>query len=117
MTHDRGNRNIQICPAKTYTAEFCNQIARQEAREENNNPQVFVPGSGAWHRHSKMKSIEGTFVSKKKSNKGRGKVYRNIHLGFGKQLQEAELVLAQKILMLPYTVFLPVAKNHLRKIS
>ena len=35
-------------------------------------------------------------VNKKKSNKGRGRVYRNIHLGLGKQFQEATLILAEE---------------------
>ena len=35
-------------------------------------------------------------MSKKNSNKGRGKVYRNIPLGLEKQLQEAESISAQE---------------------
>ena len=41
-------------------------------------------------------SIEESFVGKNKPKKGRGKVYRNIHLGLVKQLQETELILAHE---------------------
>ena len=37
------------------------------------------------------------FVSKKKSKIERTKVHRNIHVGFGKQLQESESILADDI--------------------
>ena len=37
-----------------------------------------------------------SFVSKNKSIKRRSKVYRNIHLGLGKELQQAELILTQE---------------------
>ena len=47
MTNDILDRNTQICATKVYTSEFANQNARQEAREENYNTQVFVLGSGA----------------------------------------------------------------------
>ena len=43
MTSDKADRNIQIHTAKVNPAEFANKKARQEAREENKNPQVFVP--------------------------------------------------------------------------
>ena len=71
MTHDRADRNTQICATKAYADEFCNMNARLEAHEENNNPQVFVLGSDA-----QTKNIEGSFVSKKKSNKGRGSLQK-----------------------------------------
>ena len=83
MTCDRADRNTQIHGAKDYAAEFANKKARQEAIEENNNFQVFVPGSGAWHRPSTKKSIEGSSVSKNKSKKERVKVCRKFPCRFG----------------------------------
>ena len=52
-------------------------------------------GSGAWDRSSKRKCVEGSFVSKNKSLKGKGKVCKKIPLGLDKQL-EAELILGQE---------------------
>ena len=72
MTHDRVNRITQICAAKDYTAKFCNKKVRQEAQDDNNYPLVLC-----------LAVMHGT-------------VYRNIHLDLGKQLQEAELILAQE---------------------
>ena len=45
MTCDRADRNTQIHAEIAYDVEFANKDARQEAKEENNNPKVFVPGS------------------------------------------------------------------------
>ena len=58
--------------------------------------QVFVSSSGSHHRPSKRKSTEGSFLSKRKSKKARGKFHRYIHVSLGKELQEAESVLAQE---------------------
>ena len=57
MTHGRASTNTQICETKAYAAKFSNKNARQEAREENKNPQVFGLISGAWHSSSKRKNI------------------------------------------------------------
>ena len=46
------DRNTQIHATKVYAAEFVNRNARCEASEENNSPQVFVPGSGVQYRSS-----------------------------------------------------------------
>ena len=63
LTNDRSNRAAQICAAKAYMAELCNQCAHSEAIEKNTNLQVFVPSGGARHRPVKDKiGIEGTFV-------------------------------------------------------
>ena len=40
LTHNIADRNIQIHAAKAYPAEYVDKSARQEAREENNNPYV-----------------------------------------------------------------------------
>ena len=65
--------------AKAYAAEFVDKSARQEARKEHNNPQVFVPSTGVRHMPSKKK---------------KERTYRNIHVGLGRQLQEADCILA-----------------------
>ena len=57
--------------AKAYIAECGDKYVRQEAREENNNPQVFVPGSGVRYGPPRGKSIEGPFVPKIKAKKER----------------------------------------------
>ena len=63
LTHERPNRDTQICAAKGYVAECSNKGAHCEALEENANPQVFVPLGVARHRPAKTKTgIEGTFV-------------------------------------------------------
>ena len=92
MTHDKIDRNAKIHATKLTMLNSFNKKARQKAQEENNNPQVFVVGRGMQHKPSKRKSIKGSFGSKKKSNKRRGKVYVNIHIGLGKWLQEAESI-------------------------
>ena len=67
LTHDRTNRDTQICTAKAYMAPFSNKHACSEAIEENANLQVFVLSGGARHRHVKTKTgLEGTFVQKRK---------------------------------------------------
>ena len=35
-----------------------------------NSPQVFLLDSGVWHRPSKRKNIDGSFVRKNKAKKG-----------------------------------------------
>ena len=63
LTHDRENKATQTCAAKAYVAEFSNECSHHKAIEENTNPQVFVPCSGARQRPVKTKTgIEGTFV-------------------------------------------------------
>ena len=53
LIHCRTDRNTQICTAKAYAAGFVDKSARQEVKEEINNPQVFIPGSDVRHRPSK----------------------------------------------------------------
>ena len=63
LTHDRANKATQIHTAKAYMAEFSNKHAHSKVIEENTNPQVFVPSSGARHRPVKTKTgKEGTFL-------------------------------------------------------
>ena len=95
MSHERANRATQISAAKAYNTEFSNKDAHSAALEENANPQVFVPFGGARHRPTKTKTgIEGTFVQKKKQKKS--SVNKNIHIGLGRQLKEAEAILAEE---------------------
>ena len=47
------------------------------------------------HRYL-WESIKGTFVNKRKLKKGRGNVYKTMHVGLERQLQEAQLFLAEK---------------------
>ena len=84
--------------------------------EENNSPQVFVPASGVRHRAYKRKNIKGTFVNKNKWKKGRDNVYKTMHVGLGRQLQEAKLILADENPEVSIDCSPPVASNHLRKI-
>ena len=63
LTCNRANRATQICAAKAYMAEFSIKHACSKAIEENTNPQLFVPSSGARHRPVKnMTGIEGTVM-------------------------------------------------------
>ena len=94
MKCDRADRNIKIHATKAYSAEFTNRNARQEAREENNNPQFFVLGSGAWHRPSERKSIGDSFVRKQSSQERKDKSLQKYPNGLEKQVQETESVLA-----------------------
>ena len=65
-------------------ADFTNKCTWQEATEENNNPEIFVPGSGVRHRPLKSKSIEGTFVNKKENEERKGQCIQNCAYKFGK---------------------------------
>ena len=63
VTHKRADIATQIHAAKAYATVFNNNGACSAALQENTNPQVFVPSSGARHRPIKTKTgIEGTFV-------------------------------------------------------
>ena len=56
-----------------------------------------MPASGTKHRPMKTKtSIEGTFLSKRKLKKGRANVFKAMHVGLGRQLKEAEAILAEE---------------------
>ena len=81
LTHDRANRGNQN---QCYRS-LCGKIYLQawEVAEQHNNPQVFVQASGVRYRSSKRKSIEGTFVNKKKLKIGRTNVYKTMHVGLG----------------------------------
>ena len=84
LTHDRADSNLEIHTGNACAAEFIYKNARKEARGENSNPQVFVLGSGIYHRPSKNKSVEGSFVRKNKAKKGKKIEYRNINVGLGR---------------------------------
>ena len=73
---------------------FVDKNARWEEGEENNDPHMFVLGTGVRHGPSKEKSIGGSFVTKNNGKKGKEEIYRNIHAGLGRQLQEVECILA-----------------------
>ena len=65
LTCKRANIATQIHAAKAYATEFNNNDAHSAALQENTNPQVFVPSSGARHRPIKTKTgIEWTFTQK-----------------------------------------------------
>ena len=89
-------RNTKIHATKVYVAECANRHAQQRASEENTSPQVSVLASDVRQSLLKRNSIEGTFVNKKKSKTGRGKVYRTMHVGLGGKLQEAESIIAKE---------------------
>ena len=57
---------------------------------------MIVLHSGVGHMPSKKKSIEGSFVRKNKTKKGKKTVYKNIHSGLRRQLQEAESILVEE---------------------
>ena len=67
----RMDRNTQIHAAKVYAAEFDDKIAKQEAREVNNNLHMFGLGSGVRHRPSMKRTTEGSLVTKVKARKER----------------------------------------------
>ena len=90
MKHDWVDRNTQVCATTAYVVEFTNKHTQQDVTEENINPQVFVPDSGVRHRPLKSKITEWTFVNKKKLKKGRDNIYKTMHNGLGRQLQEAK---------------------------
>ena len=94
--------HTQIHGAKAYVAEFTNKHAQQEVIEENNNPQAFVPASGTRHKPLKRKSIEGTIVNKKRLKKGRKNVYKIMHVGLRRQLPEAESILTEENMDVPF---------------
>ena len=56
LSHERANVNTQICAARAYAAEFNNNDACSAALQENTNPQIFIPSSGAGHRLVKTKT-------------------------------------------------------------
>ena len=96
VTCDRVDRSTQIYATKAYVAKFTNTCAQYRAAEQNNNPQIRMQASGVKHRPLKRKSIEWTFVHKNKLKKGRGNVYKIMHVCLGRQLQEAKLILADE---------------------
>ena len=67
LTHYKTDTNTHISAAKTYALENVDKNARQEPREDNNNSQVFVLGSGVRPRPSKKKNIDNSFVTKIKA--------------------------------------------------
>ena len=70
LSHDRANIETQIHAARANATKFNNNEARSVAIQENTNPQIFIPSSGARHRPVKTKtSIQGEYVQKKKQKK------------------------------------------------
>ena len=55
----------------------------------------------------KRKSIEETFVNKKKLKKGRANVYKTMHVCLGRQLQDAESILGDENADVLIDCFLP----------
>ena len=95
LSHDRADIEIQICVARVYAAKFNNNEACSAALQENTNPQIFIPSSGARHRPVKTKtSIKGKYVQKKKQKKTT--VKKTSHIGLAHQIRVAEAILAEK---------------------
>ena len=91
----RANIDTQIPAARAYATEFNNNDAHSAALQENTNPQVFVPSSGARHRPVKTKTgIQGAFVQKKIQKKST--VQKNINIGLAHQIKVAEAILVEK---------------------
>ena len=95
LSHDRANIEIQIHAARAYATEFNNNKAHATALQENTNPQIFIPSSGARHRPIKTKtSIQGEYVQKKKQKKKT--IKKTSHIGLAHQIIVAEAILAEK---------------------
>ena len=95
LSHDRANIEIQMHAAKAYAAKFNNNEAHSVTLQENTNPQIFIPSSGARHRPVKTKtSIQGKYVQKKKQKKAT--VKKTSHLGLAHQITVVEAILAEK---------------------
>ena len=75
FTHYRTDKKTQTHAAKVCGGEFVDKSARQEAREEKNNPQVYALGSGMRHKPLKEEITEHSFLSKNKGKMG-DKTYR-----------------------------------------
>ena len=78
---------------------------------------MFVPGSGAWQGLQRGKVQKIHILEKKLSQERKEKVYRNTHAGLGRQLQEAESILAKEDNDIPIESSPPCAKNCLLKIT
>ena len=95
LSHERADIETQICAARAYAAEFNNINAHSAALEENTNPQVFIPSSGARHRPSKDQDKHtGCICTKKKQRKTT--VKKTSHIGLACQITVAEAILAEK---------------------
>ena len=95
LSHDRANIEIQIHAARVYATKFNNNEAHSMALQENTNPQIFIPSSGARHRPVKTKtSIQGEYVQKMKQKKTT--VKKTSHIGLACQITVAEAILAEK---------------------
>ena len=82
MSHYTTDKNYTDSYSQSIYCELGDNSARQEAREENNNPEAFVPGRVVRHSPSKRRSIESSFVIKtKKSNKGKNSNEYSCKLG------------------------------------
>ena len=95
LSHERVNIETQIHVARAYTTKFNNNNTCSAALQENTNPQVFIPSSGARHRPVKTKtSIQSAFVQKKKPKKTT--VKKTSHIDLAHQITVAEAILAEK---------------------
>ena len=95
LSHDRADIEIQICAARAYADKFNNNEAHSAAPQENTNPQIFIPSSGARHRPVKTKtSIQGEYVQKKKQKETT--VKKTSHIGLACQITVAEAILVEK---------------------
>ena len=83
--------------ARAFATEFNNNEACSVALQENTNPQIFIPSSGARHRPVKTKtSIQGKYVQKKKRNKRKQLSKKTSHIGLAHQITVAEAILVEK---------------------
>ena len=95
LSCDRADIEIQIRAARAYATKFNNNKACSVALQENTNPQIFIPSSGARHRPVKTKtSIQGKYVQKKKQKKTT--VKKTSHIDLAHQITVAEAILAEK---------------------
>ena len=86
----------QICAARGYAAEFNNNDACSAALQENTNPQVFIPSSGARHRPVKTNYKHTGSICTKKETKEKKTVKKTSHIGLAHQITVAEAILAKK---------------------
>ena len=95
LSCDSANIEIQICAASAYATKFNLNEAHSVALQENANPQIFIPSSGARHRPVKTKtSIQGEYVKKRNKRKQLSK--KTSHIGLAHQITVAEAILAEK---------------------
>ena len=95
LSCERADIETLICAARAYATKFNNNKAHSAALQENTNPQIFIPSSGARHRPVKTKtSMQGKYVQKMKQKKTT--VKKTSHIGLAHQITVAEAILAEK---------------------